>query len=108
MIYAYSLLGKLIELLQKHSIPCLYKQMWGIECPGCGMQRSIIALLKGEIIYSLKLFPALLPIIGFVLFFILHAIFKFNNGGKVLKIIGIICLIFFIVPYLIKIFMLWK
>ncbi len=102
------MLDRLIDLLQKHSLPCLYKQIWGIECPGCGMQRAFIALLKGDIILSLKLFPALIPLMIFVLFFIMHSVFKFKNGTVVLKFIGIICLIIFIISYLIKIFMLWK
>ena len=44
----------IIDWLQKHMIPCFSKKYLGIECPGCGLQRSFIALLKGNIVESLK------------------------------------------------------
>ena len=63
---------------------CYYKKIFGIECPGCGMQRSTIHLLKGEFIESFKMFPALIPVIIMLLVLIAHLIFKFKNGHKVL------------------------
>ena len=44
-------------------LPCLSKQITGMDCPGCGIQRSISLLLEGEIVQSFLMYPALLPII---------------------------------------------
>ena len=52
---------KIIEWLEAHQLPCYYKKFLGIECLGCGMQTALLFLLKGEIIESLKAFPALIP-----------------------------------------------
>ena len=52
-------------------LPCLNKQLFGIDCYGCGGQRSVLLLLKGDFHGALVLFPAIYPILillGFVLF----------------------------------------
>jgi hypothetical protein len=75
---------KLIRFLEDHMGSCFYKKHFGIECPGCGVQRSIIHLLKGDFIESLQTFPALIPTIIMLLFLAAHLIFKFERGAKIL------------------------
>jgi len=95
---------KLIEWLEAHQLPCYYKKFLGIECLGCGMQTALLLLLKGEFMESFKTFPALLPIIGMVVYLILHLVFKFRKGARVLKIWFIFTIAIMIASYLIKLF----
>ena len=81
---------------------CFYKKYFGIECPGCGMQRSFIELLKGNIFESIKLYPALLPIIFTFIFLILHLTFKYKNGALILKISFIFTALLMIIAYIVK------
>src|ERR1017187_1418872 len=53
----------LVNWLEDHMMTCYYKQVSGIDCPGCGMQRSFIELLKGNFFESIKLYPALFAVI---------------------------------------------
>ena len=76
----------LIKWLESHMGTCFYKRILGIDCPGCGMQRALINLLKGNIWESLKDYPALTPIIIMFIYLALHIIFKFKNGALILKI----------------------
>ncbi len=57
----------IISWLEQGELPCLFKKYFHIDCPGCGFQRSIIALLKGNIAKSFLLFPTT---IVFMIFFI--------------------------------------
>tara|TARA_B100002051_G_C16268758_1_gene407825 strand:- start:187 stop:453 length:267 start_codon:yes stop_codon:yes gene_type:complete len=68
---------------------CGIKKLTGIDCPGCGIQRSFLKLIHGEFLESLELFPALLPLLILVLYTILHLKFMFKNGHKV--ILGLFC-----------------
>lgn len=38
-------------------LPCIYKQLFGISCPLCGFQRSLLSLLQGNIFGCIRLFP---------------------------------------------------
>jgi len=71
----------LIDWLENNLLACPYKKYLGMDCFGCGMQRSFIALLKGNLVESFFLYPALIPMILMFLFLIVHLIFKFKNGG---------------------------
>ena len=84
------MIQKLIQWLESHLQSCFYKKYFGVECPGCGMQRAFIELLKGNFTESLMLFPALIPTIIMVIYLLLHLIFKFAKGANILKIMFII------------------
>ena len=96
------MLDKLIYWLESHQQACFYKKYFGIECPGCGMQRSFIELLKGNFYESFILFPALIPTIILVVFLFLHIIFKFRNGANILKILFIINTSIVVLSYIYK------
>ena len=72
----------MLNWLEDHLFPCFFKSHFGMECPGCGMQRSLIALLKGDIIISLQYHAALIPFIITILLLIFQLKFQHINGGK--------------------------
>lgn len=76
---------QLIVWLETHMKTCTFKEHTGIYCAGCGLQRSVISLLKGHIIESITFYPALLPVLMMFTFLSLHLIFKFRFGATVLK-----------------------
>ena len=81
-------------------LPCLFKQTFHMDCPGCGIQRSAAALLKGEWAESFLLYPALVPILGLAVITILHLTFRLKHGASIIKFlqigIGIIIAVFYI------------
>lgn len=52
-----------IKWLQNYLLPCPFKKITGIDCPGCGFQRSLLALLQGNLGQSLHLYPATIPLL---------------------------------------------
>jgi hypothetical protein len=51
-------------------LPCMSKQLIGMDCPGCGIQRSISLLIEGDILNSFLMYPGLFPGIFLFLFLI--------------------------------------
>ena len=92
----------IIDWLERNILPCFYKKYFGIECPGCGMQRSIIELLKGNFIESLKAYPALFPTIIMLVYLLLHIILKFEKGAFVLKITFIFTASIIFINFIVK------
>ena len=74
----------------------------GIDCPGCGMQRSFIELLKGNIVECMQLYPALLPMIAMFTFLLMHLSFRFKHGAAILKFMFIGVWVIVIVGYVMK------
>ena len=94
---------QLIQWLENHLQPCIYKQSLGIECLGCGFQRSLIALLKGNIWESIMLYPGLIPMILLFAVLLLHLIFHLKNGATLLKYLFIADMTIILINYIIKI-----
>ncbi|WP_241234703.1 DUF2752 domain-containing protein [Nonlabens ponticola] len=79
------------------------KKIIGMDCPGCGIQRSISLLFKGEIIDSFLMYPGLFPL-GFLLFFLTFDLFYKVKGTEHIKLWATIITIGTIITsYIIKI-----
>ena len=83
------MLENIISWLEWHMGTCRFHEQTQVACPGCGLQRAFIALLKGDLLESILLFPALIPLLVMFSFLGLHLIFKFRHGALALKIMYI-------------------
>ncbi|MEM6517605.1 MAG: DUF2752 domain-containing protein [Bacteroidota bacterium] len=48
---------------EDYMFPCLNKKLFGLECMGCGMQRSISLILHGDFIAAFQMYPAIYTLI---------------------------------------------
>ena len=93
-----------VEWLKHHLFACPFKTYFGIDCPGCGFQRSIIALLQGDLMTSVKLYPAAIPLVFVVLFKILHLRYPFKFGAAVIKVAFLSVVTVILINYIYKIY----
>jgi hypothetical protein len=93
-----------IEWLKEHLFTCPSKYFFHLDCPGCGMQRSVIAILEGDIGKSLQLYPATIPLFLSLIFVILHLKFNFKQGASIIKGAFIFCAVVIVTFYFYKIF----
>jgi hypothetical protein len=81
-------------------LPCLFKQTFHMDCPGCGFQRSAAALLKGDWLLSFQTYPALVPICCLAITTLLHLSIGLKHGAAVIRYlqigIGITIAVFYI------------
>lgn len=94
----------LLHWLQNHLITCPFKQLFSIDCPGCGFQRSVLSLLQGDLVASFKFYPATLPIIFLLLFTVFHLKFDFKSGAFYIKMLYFGITLIIVINYLYKIF----
>ena len=83
-------------------LPCLNKQLFGIDCYGCGGQRAFLMVIKGDFNAALQLFPAIFPLLFLLFFVILNLFVKFKFDhlikiGLILFTAGVI-----LISYIIK------
>ena len=93
-----------VEWLRNHLLTCPSKQFFHFDCPGCGLQRSILALLEGNFAESFRLYPATTPILFCFIFTALHLKFKFKYGAAIIKSGYILAALTVVISYLYKIF----
>ncbi len=84
-------------------LPCLNKEIFGIDCYGCGGQRAFLMVLKGDFYAAFNLFPAIYPILLLLAFVFLNLFVKFKFDhiikiGLILMTAGII-----LISYIFKI-----
>ncbi|MEP6746090.1 MAG: DUF2752 domain-containing protein [Bacteroidota bacterium] len=92
-----------VQFMEKHMAACPSKKYLGMECPGCGLQRSLIALLKGEPVTSFKMYAATIPIILMLLFLLLHIKNKYAKGAAILQGFYLFCAAVIVAQYVYKI-----
>lgn len=85
-------------------IACSWKETFGIECFFCGFQRSLYALLEGDILQSLIYFPALLPFLFTMGFTTYHIVKNVKNGHKVILTSFVLTTTLMLVNFVVKLF----
>ena len=63
-------------------LPCMNKSLFGIDCPGCGIQRAFLLLIKGEFTEAFLMFPAIYTTILFFMLIGLHVFDRSRNYVK--------------------------
>jgi len=64
--------------MEEFLLPCLNKQLFGIECYGCGSQRAVLLLLDGEFTAAFRMFPAIYSILILLIFILYNLFYKFK------------------------------
>lgn len=79
-----------LEDLQNFMLPCLSKTLFGIECLGCGFQRSLLLLFQGQFKAAFEMYPAIFTSLIFIASLLLNAVHKKGNYSKAIIILAII------------------
>lgn len=85
-------------------LPCLNKQLFGIECLGCGIQRATVLLFKGDFILAFKMYPAIYTLFLLAVFLIFNLFIKFKHDYTIKMGLIFLNVSIVVVSYFIKIF----
>ncbi|WP_424493412.1 DUF2752 domain-containing protein [Salinimicrobium sp. GXAS 041] len=65
--------------MEEFMLPCLNKQLFGIDCLGCGAQRALLLVFQGEFSAAFKMYPAVYSLLFLTLFLIVNLFYKFKH-----------------------------
>ena len=87
---------------EDYMIPCLNKKLFGFECLGCGLQRSLVLLWQGEFTEAFKMYPAIFTLIPLFILIGINIFYKFKYSNRIINILAIISVTTIIISYIIK------
>jgi|GEM_PF-6285444 len=70
--------------LQDHMLPCISKRVFDMECPGCGLQRSIAFLISGDFIAAFNMYPAIFTLIPLFIIVAVNKLVPFKHAQVLL------------------------
>ncbi len=88
--------------MEEYMLPCLSKKLFGIDCFGCGIQRSLALLLQGEFKAAFYMYPAIYTMLLFFVFIGISLIDKSRNYHKIIVTLGIITAFVMVFSYFYK------
>lgn len=89
--------------LDDYMLPCLNKTLFGVECPGCGMQRSLALVVHGQFSAAYHMYPAIYTLFILALFLLFNLFVKFKHDYKIKMGLIILNVIIVVVSYVFKI-----
>jgi len=88
---------------EDYMLPCLTKKIFGIECFGCGFQRSLVLLFQGEFVAAFYMYPAIYTLFLFAGFLIANIFFNIKYAEKIKLILVVLNVVIIVTSYIIKI-----
>ncbi len=88
--------------LESFLLPCINKQVFGIECFGCGFQRSVILLIKGNFIEAFFMYPAIYTIIPLAIVALANVHYKSQKLTKLVSVLAIASIAIIVTNFVIK------
>ena len=85
--------------MEEYMLPCMNKKLFGVDCFGCGTQRSLALLLKGDFVGAFNMYPAIFTTLLFFVVVGLHFIDKSRNYHKAIISLAVINAIIMVVSY---------
>jgi hypothetical protein len=99
----------IVKWLQDHMLRCPFKYITGVDCPGCGFQRSVLDLLQGDLHKSIQLYPPAIPLLVFFAYGIADGLFKLDTKNEWIKKTGFIVTgAIVMVSYCLKLYAMYK
>jgi hypothetical protein len=86
-------------------LPCLNKKLFGFDCMGCGMQRSIALIFHGDFVAALYMYPAIYTLILLFGTIAVNTFKNFKNANKIILILSVINAVIIVSSFITKTFL---
>lgn len=90
--------------VEDYMLPCLSKKYLGMECMGCGLQRSVALILRGEFVDAFYMYPAIYTLIALIGFVLINYFKNYKFASKIIITLAVINVIIIVGNYMLKFF----
>ena len=92
----------LLLSFRDYMLPCVNKELFGVECPGCGMQRAVLLLFQGDFIAAFKMYPAIYPLMLLFIFLAADSFVNIRYANKISITLMVTTMVFIFANYILK------
>lgn len=85
-------------------LPCFSKKIFGIDCPGCGIQRSVALIFQGEFVAAFQMYPAIYTLILLLGFLLVDNFYKIKFSNVVIITLTSTTVLLILTNYILKFF----
>lgn len=83
-------------------LPCMSKQVLGFDCPGCGLQRSVLLLFSGDIVGAFLMYPAIFTLIPLAIVLLVNKFVSFKFANQMIIGLSISSVAIILINFIIK------
>lgn len=94
-----------MQLSEEYMLPCLNKKLFGFDCMGCGMQRSISLIFHGDFVAALYMYPAIYTLILLFGTIVVNTFKNFKHANKIILILSVINAVIMVSSFITKTFL---
>ena len=88
--------------IENYMLPCLTKKFLGHDCPGCGLQRSALLLIKGHFVEAFQMYPAIYPMLLLLGFLVLKKLVNVPHENTVTFVLLLVTALFILTNFILK------
>lgn len=89
---------------EDYMLPCLNKKLFGFDCMGCGMQRSVSLILHGDFVDAFYMYPAIYTLILLFGFILINYFKNYKFANKIIITLAILNAVIIIGNFILKTF----
>lgn len=90
--------------MEDYMLPCLNKEVFGVDCPGCGLQRAIALLFQGEFTAAFVMYPAIYSLLLLFGFLVADQFFTIRHANKISITLMVTSVVLILSNFLLKFF----
>ncbi|WP_298759900.1 DUF2752 domain-containing protein [uncultured Psychroserpens sp.] len=91
--------------LEDYMLPCINKKIFGLDCMGCGMQRSLALILEGDLIAAFYMYPAIYSLIALLGVILLNYFRNFKHAYKIIITLAVVNAVLILGNFIYKTFL---
>ena len=93
-----------MQAMEEYMLPCLNKKIFGFECMGCGLQRSLSLIFHGNFIDAFYMYPAIYTLILFFAVAIFNLFKNFQYANKIIIVLAVVNVVIIVTSFIFKTF----